>query len=77
MVLKKTAGLIVGGVAIGMLGALVGTRALATQLWGVTPNDPMTLGMVVALILGVGLAAGYVPARRATRVDTIVALRYE
>ncbi|HEY7188113.1 MAG TPA: ABC transporter permease, partial [Vicinamibacterales bacterium] len=77
MVLKRTLVLIAAGITIGMLSALFGTRALATQLWGVTPNDPVTLGAVAALILCVGLAAGYVPARRATRIDPALAMRVE
>jgi predicted permease len=77
MVLTRTLILIAGGIGIGLLGALFATRVLATQLWGVTPNDPVTLAAVAALILGVGLAAGDIPARRATRIDPIVALRDE
>jgi ABC-type antimicrobial peptide transport system permease subunit len=77
MVLKKTLGMIAAGVALGTLAAMFATRVVATQLWGVTANDPATFAAVIALILCAGLAAGYVPARRATRVDPIVALRYE
>ena len=77
MVVTKTLGMIAAGGVFGVLAALLGTRVLTTQLWGVTSNDPATLGVVVALVVAVGLAAGYFPARRATRVDPMVALRYE
>jgi putative ABC transport system permease protein len=50
---------------------------IASQLWGVKPDDPATLASVAALIALVGLAACVIPARRATRVDAVVLLRYE
>jgi putative ABC transport system permease protein len=53
------------------------TRVLASQLWGVKPHDPLTLGAVVVVVAAAGVSACYFPARRATRVDPIVALRYE
>jgi putative ABC transport system permease protein len=65
------------GIAIGLLGSAAATRVLANQLWSVSPHDPLTLAGVVALVLAVGLAACYFPARRATRVNPVVALRYE
>ena len=53
------------------------TRFLASQIWGVSATDPWTFGAVAALVVAVGLAASYLPARRATQVDPLVALRYE
>ena len=77
MVLKKGFVLLAVGVSLG-LGASFGlTRFLASQIWEVSPTDPWTFGAVVALIVGAGLAACYLPAQRATRVDPLVALRYE
>ena len=75
--LRFQVGVIAAGGVVGVLAALLGTRVLTTQLWGVTANDPATFGAVVAVVVAVGLAAGYFPARRATRVDPVVALRYE
>jgi putative ABC transport system permease protein len=57
--------------------SLAVTRALASQLWNVSPTDPVTLATVVALVAGAGLIASYVPALRATRVDPLVVLRSE
>jgi putative ABC transport system permease protein len=65
------------GVCVGLLGSLGATRAIASQLWGVSAHDPLTLAGVSAVLLTVGCAACYFPARRATRVDPMVALRYE
>ncbi len=65
------------GVVVGVLVSLGAARAIAAQLWGVSPHDPLTFGSVIAVMVLVGLAACYFPARRATRVDPIVALRYE
>jgi putative ABC transport system permease protein len=50
---------------------------ITSQLWGVSPHDPVTLGGVGVLLLVIGLMACWVPARRATRVDPMTALRYE
>ena len=65
------------GVAIGLAGSLMATRMLAQQLWDVSPTDPLTLALVVAILGATGLTASYLPARRATRVDPLVVLRAE
>jgi ABC-type antimicrobial peptide transport system permease subunit len=65
------------GIGIGLFASFGLTRFLTSQIWGVSPTDPLTFGAVVALVVGVGLAACFLPARRATQVDPLVALRYE
>jgi len=77
MVVARGTKLIAAGVVIGLLASIGLTRFLASQIWGVSPTDPWTFGAVTALILVVGLAACALPARFATRVDPMVALRYE
>jgi ABC-type antimicrobial peptide transport system permease subunit len=65
------------GVALGLAGAFGLTRQLRTMLYSTSPTDPVTFGSVAALLLLVALAASYLPARRATRVDPLLALRHE
>ena len=77
LVLWEGLRLAAAGIALGVLGATWLTQAIKSLLFRVSPNDPLTLAFVGALLLFVAAAATYVPARRATKVDPIVALRYE
>jgi putative ABC transport system permease protein len=65
------------GIALGLIGALGLTRLMTTMLFGVEPNDPATFVSITVLLIAVALAACYLPGRRATKVDPLVALRYE
>jgi macrolide transport system ATP-binding/permease protein len=77
LVLAKAGVLIAGGAVIGIAAALVVSRFLTSFLFGVKAGDPITLAAVAGLLAVVALAACYIPAHRATRVDPLVALRYE
>jgi putative ABC transport system permease protein len=77
MVLREGAAVIAAGLVVGLICAVAASRSLETLLFGVRPGDPLTIVAVCALLALVGLAACYVPASRATRVDPIVALRAE
>jgi putative ABC transport system permease protein len=77
MVIRTGLRLVVLGAAIGLIVSVALARILATQLWGVSPYDPWTLTFVPAVLLLTGLLACWIPARRAARVDPLVALRYE
>jgi putative ABC transport system permease protein len=77
MVISTSLSLIAGGVALGLLVSYAVTRLLASEISGVSVTDPWTFGAVAAVVTAVGLAASYVPARRSTHIDPMVALRYE
>jgi len=77
LVIKKGLLLIVVGLVIGVAGALALTRVLRSLLYGVTVTDPVTFVGVSLLLMVVGLVACYIPARRATKIDPMSALRYE
>jgi ABC-type antimicrobial peptide transport system permease subunit len=77
LVLKQGASMALPGIGIGVVFALGLTRMISSQLYGVTAHDPLTFCGVGMVLLAVALAACYIPARRATRVDPVVALRYE
>jgi ABC-type antimicrobial peptide transport system permease subunit len=65
------------GVAIGLTAALAATRLLQDYLFGLKPTDPATIGAAVMILVVIAVLAGYLPARRAARVDPMTALRYE
>jgi predicted permease len=77
LVLREVVALIAIGVAIGLAAAFAVTRTFAALLYELTPNDPRTIAAAVFLLCLVGVLAGYLPARRAARVDPWTALRYE
>ena len=77
MVLGESAGLLAAGVVVGVLLAFGALRVLSSRLFGVSPSDPLTLAGAVAVLGAAVLLAGYLPARRASRVDPLVALREE
>jgi predicted permease len=77
MILRETAVLILIGLAAGVPVSLVCARFIESKLFGLKPADPLTLGAAVAVMIAVAVVSGYVPARRASNVDPLVALRYE
>jgi predicted permease len=77
MVLRQSLGVVIIGLAAGLTIAFAGTRAIASLLVGISPSDPATFLVVMLLLSGVALLACWIPARRATQVSPLVALRYE
>ena len=77
MVLRESMIMVGAGVVLGLVAAVAASRLLTAILFGLSPTDVWTMAAAIALMIGVSLAAGYLPARRASRVDPMVALRYE
>jgi ABC-type antimicrobial peptide transport system permease subunit len=77
MVLKQGVFLIGGGLAAGLLLTFAATRGIGSLLVGVSPRDPITLGLAAAFLALVGLLASFIPARRAMNVEPLKALKYE
>jgi putative ABC transport system permease protein len=77
MIMGQGLRLTIAGLAFGILGAAILTRFISSLLFGVTPTDPVTLALASAVIVVCAMAASYIPARRAMRVDPTVALRHE
>jgi ABC-type antimicrobial peptide transport system permease subunit len=76
-VLRSGMALVGAGMLLGLLAALAGARSLSSLLFGVDPADPLVYGMVALLLLATALAATWLPARRAARVDPMTSLRNE
>jgi ABC-type antimicrobial peptide transport system permease subunit len=77
LILRESGTLTISGMAAGLILAALSARIVANAIYGVSPLDPLTYGAVGLVLVAVALAASYVPARRATKIDPMVALRYE
>jgi ABC-type antimicrobial peptide transport system permease subunit len=75
--MRRGVALAAAGTALGLAGAWLATRALRGMLFGVAPTDPATFAGIAAVVIGVAALASWLPARRAGRVDPVVALRAE
>jgi ABC-type antimicrobial peptide transport system permease subunit len=76
-IMRQALGLVVAGICLAVPIALAAGRLIANQLYGLPPHDPMTFAVAVAVLLGVSTVAAYLPARRAARLDPMIALREE
>jgi putative ABC transport system permease protein len=77
LILRESGTLTLSGMAAGLILAALSARIVANSIYGISPLDPLTYGAVGLVLVAVALAASYVPAHRATKVDPMVALRYE
>ncbi len=77
LILRETLALTAGGIALGLPAALLSLRLVSSQLFGLSPHDPGTILTAILVMTAAAVLSGYVPARRATRVDPMEALRYE
>jgi ABC-type antimicrobial peptide transport system permease subunit len=76
-ILRESALLILAGVAVGLPVAIAAARMISSRLYGLKPADPLTIAGTILLLAAVTGLASYIPARRATKVDPLVALRHE
>ena len=77
MVMRESTSLTLAGIVAGVCGALACTRLMRSMLYGVSPDDPLTIGAGMAVLVAVALAATWIPARRAAGVQPMEALRHE
>ena len=77
MVLREVLGLVAGGQVLGIVAALATSKSVAAFLYGMKPNDPVTLLLGSMTLLSAAVLAGYLPARHASRIDPMAALRHD
>ena len=77
LVLRQSSVMVAIGLLLGVAGAFIATRVLRSLLFEVNPTDPTVFALVALVLAASGSVAAYIPARRATRVDPVVTLRYE